>query len=201
MGQVWRFLQVYRWMKLEPDLTWWQASDKATDLSMSGTMQFKVKCLLPSTHQKLQVSCTEIHSGFFWRMRSLSTKPINDSNIDLEKFPASKVMQLAKKMESSKSTARHIKAVASDPQVPQVNLIRHQRTDLQPSKSEWKQHSHKQRSKSQKRYSNEHKNQRPPFKKFDPSQAHKRRDRCSKCGDSKHVEVSCQEVTVQDFNK
>ena len=49
-------------------------------------------------------------------------------------------------------------------------------------------YSHKQWSKSQKRYSNGHKNQRPPFKKFDPSQAHKRRDRCSKCGDSKHVE-------------
>ena len=91
-------------------------------------------------------------------------------------------------MESSKSTARHIKAIVSDPQMAQVNLIRHQRTDLPPSKSKWKQHSHKQRSMSQKRYSNEHKNQRSPFKKFDPSQVHKRRDRCSKCGDSKHVE-------------
>ena len=65
------------------------------------------------------------------------------------------------------------------PQLAQVNLMRHQRTDLPPSKSKWKQHSHKFKSK---------KNQRPPFKKFDPSQAHKRRDRCSKCGDSKHVE-------------
>ena len=74
------------------------------------------------------------------------------------------------------------------PQVVQVNLIRHQRTDLPPSKAKWEQHSHKSRSKSHKRYSSEHKNQRPPFKKYDPSQAHKRRDRCSKCGDSKHVE-------------
>ena len=41
---------------------------------------------------------------------------------------------------------------------------------------------------SQKRYSNEHKNQRPPVKTFDPSQAHNRRDRCSKCANSKHVE-------------
>ena len=96
--------------------------------------------------------------------------------------------QLAKKMESSKSTTRHIKAVASDLQVAQVDLMRHQRTDLQPNKSKWIQHSHKHRSKSQKRYSNEHKNQRPSFKKFDPSQAHKRTDRCSKCSDSKHVE-------------
>ena len=91
-------------------------------------------------------------------------------------------------MESSKSTTRHIKAVASDPQVAQVNLMRHQRTDLPPSKSKWKHNSHKHRSRSQKRYSNEHRNQRPPFKKFNPSQAQKRRERYSKCGDSKHVE-------------
>ena len=127
---------------------------------------------------------------FFLKDEEFVSKTINDSNIDPEKFPASKVRQIAKKMESSKSTARHIKAVASDPQVAQVNLMRHQRTDVPPCKSKWKQHSHKQRSRSPKRYSNEHKNQRPPFKKFDPSQAHKRRDRCSKCGDSKHVEGS-----------
>ena len=66
--------------------------------------------------------------------------------------------------------------------------MRHQRTDLPPSKAKWKQHSHKSRSKSHKGYSSEHKNPRPPVKKLDPSQAHKRRDRCSKCGDSKHVE-------------
>ena len=56
--------------------------------------------------------------------------------------------------------------------------MRHQRTEL----------PHKHRSKSQKGYSSEHNNERPLLKKFDPSQAHKRRDRCSKCGDSKHVE-------------
>ena len=57
----------------------------------------------------------------------------------------------------------------------QVNLLRHQRTDLPPSKNKWKQHSHKYRSKSQKRYSNEHKNQRPLFQKFDLSQALKKK--------------------------
>ena len=53
-------------------------------------------------------------------------KTINDSSIDLEKFPASKVRQLAKKMEASKVIAHHIKQVASDPQVTQINLMRHQ---------------------------------------------------------------------------
>ena len=64
-------------------------------------------------------------------------------------FPASKVRQLAKKMESLKSIARHTKQVASDPQMAQVNLMRHQGTDLPLSKSKWKQHSNKSRSESE----------------------------------------------------
>ena len=92
------------------------------------------------------------------------SKTINDSNIDLDKFPEGKVRQLAKKMESSMSTARHMKAVASDPIAAQVNFMRHQRTHLPSSKAKQRLHSHKSRSKSYKRYSSEHKNQRPPFK-------------------------------------
>ena len=51
------------------------------------------------------------------------SKAINESNIDPEKFPASKMRQLAKKMESSKSATRHIKQVASDLQAAQIILI------------------------------------------------------------------------------
>ena len=92
-------------------------------------------------------------------------------------------------MESSKSAAGHIKLVASDPQVAQVSLMRHQRTDLLQGKSKWKQHSHKSRSKGQKRYSGEQNHNVPPHKKrFDTNQTHQRRDRCSKCGDSKHID-------------
>ena len=75
---------------------------------------------------------------FFLKDEEFVSKIMNDSNIDLEKFPLCKVRQLARKMESSKSTTRHIKAVASDPQAAQVNLLRYQRTDLPPSKSKWK---------------------------------------------------------------
>ena len=145
--------------------------------------------LLPSTHQKLQVSCFKIFSVFFLKDEEFVSKTINGSNTDLEKFPASKVRQLAKKMESSTSTTRHIKEVASHPQAAQVNLMRHQRTDLPASKSRWKYQSPKFRSKGQKRYSSEHKNEQPPYKKkIDPSQANQRRERCFKCGDSKHIE-------------
>ena len=44
------------------------------------------------------------------------SKTINDSSIDLEKFPTSNIRQLAKKMEASKAIGHHIKKVASDPQ-------------------------------------------------------------------------------------
>ena len=151
-------------MKLEPDLTCCQASEKVIGQLMTGTMQFMLKCLLPSTHQKLECLALRYFLVLPKRWGVLS-KTINDSNIDLERFPASKVRQLSKKMESSKSTTRHIKQVASDSQVTQVNLMMHQRTDLPPSRSKWKQHSHKSRSKSQKRYSSEDKNQGPLNKK------------------------------------
>ena len=56
------------------------------------------------------------------------SKTISDGSVDLEKFPASKVRQLAKKLESSKATAHHIKQGAGDPQATQINLLRHQHT-------------------------------------------------------------------------
>ena len=62
------------------------------------------------------------------------SKTISDGSVDLEKFPASKVRQLAKKLESSKATACHIKQVAGDPQAAQINLLRHQRTELPAGK-------------------------------------------------------------------
>ena len=66
-----------------------------------------------------------LHRDIFWfflKDEEFVSKTNNDSNIDLDKFPKSKVRQLAKKMESSKVTPRHIKQVASDPWVAQINL-------------------------------------------------------------------------------
>ena len=54
--------------------------------------------------------------GFFLPDKEFVSKTINDSNVDLKKFPASKVRKLAKKMESSKGSVHHIKQVAGDPQ-------------------------------------------------------------------------------------
>ena len=74
-----------------------------------------------------------LHRDIFWfflKDEEFVSKTSSDSNIDLDKFSTSKVRQLAKKMERSKATARHIKQVASDPEVAQINLMRHQHRDL-----------------------------------------------------------------------
>ena len=78
-----------------------------------------------------------LHQDIFWFFlhdEEFVSKTINDSNVDLEEFPASKVWQLAKAMESSKATACHIKQVASDPQVVQINLMRQQHTEISSGK-------------------------------------------------------------------
>ena len=57
------------------------------------------------------------------------SKTLNEGCADLQQYPASKVRQLAKKLESSKATARHIKQATSNTQAAQINLL-HQWTEL-----------------------------------------------------------------------
>ena len=60
---------------------------------------------------------------FFLNDESLVSKTLNEGHVELNKFPASTVHQLAKKFESSQATAQHIKQVTRDPQTVQVNLL------------------------------------------------------------------------------
>ena len=53
-----------------------------------------------------------------------------EGNVDIQQFSASKVQQLAKKMESSKATAKHIRQVADDLPAVQIHLMHHQHTEL-----------------------------------------------------------------------
>ena len=116
---------------------------------------------------------------FYLKDEDFVSKTLNEGSADLEQYPASKVRQLAKKLESSKATARHIKQATSNPQAAQINLLRHQRTELAHKKK--KGHKRKQHFKF--------KDGKPPSKKlFNPSQAHSNSDRCSKCGDTKHAQ-------------
>ena len=71
---------------------------------------------------------------FFLRDEDFVSETISDGSVDLEKFPASKVRQLAKRLKSSKATACHIKQVAGDLQAAQINLLRHQCTELPAGK-------------------------------------------------------------------
>ena len=120
---------------------------------------------------------------FFLKDEEFVSKTLNEGCADLQQYPASKVRQLAKKLESSKATARHIKQATSNAQAAQINLLRHQHTELSQKKK--KGHKRKLHFKS--------KDSKPPYKKRPhPSQAHGSQDRCSKCGDTRHAQgFSC----------
>ena len=152
---------------------------------MNGTMQPKHRSILPNTLQR--VPRYYIETSFFLKDEEFVSKTINEGSVDLDKFPASKVCQLAKKMENSKATARHIKQVAGDPQAAaQINLMHHQCTELSNGRYKKKKPSAKQKQVHHKNVEQRPLNQ---YKKsFDPRLAHKNKDRCSKCGDSAHLE-------------
>ena len=74
-----------------------------------------------------------LHRDIFWFFlwdEDFVSRTISDGSIDLDKFPASRVCQLAKKLKSSKATVGHIKQVSGEPQAAQINLLWHQRTEL-----------------------------------------------------------------------
>ena len=78
---------------------------------------------------------------FFLKDEDFVSKTINEGSVDLDKFLTSRVHQLAKKMESSKATARHIKQVAGDPQTAKINLMHNQHTELPNGKHKKKKHT------------------------------------------------------------
>ena len=128
---------------------------------------------------------------FFLRDEEFVSKTINDSI----RFAVSKERQLAKNLESSKSTARYFKKMSNDPPATQVNLLRHLRTELPPNKAQRKQFKKNTFRPKNMGYSNEEQHQTPykkidyeSKKKFNPRQVLQSKGRCHKCGDSKHIE-------------
>ena len=96
---------------------------------------------------------------------------------------------LPKRMESSKATACHIKQVAGDPQAAQINFLRHQHTELPVGKDKKKMSSVKSRQSNYKHHGSENSQVQSQHKKwFDLKNAHQSKGRCSKCGESAHVE-------------
>ena len=123
-----------------------------------------------------------LHHDIFWffmRDEDFVSRMINEGSVDLDKFPASKVCQLEKKMESSKATARHIRQVARD-------LMHHQHTELPSGKKKKRKPMVKQRQPHHK--NTEHPASHQAKRNFDPKLAHKYKDRCPKCGESAYIE-------------
>ena len=74
-----------------------------------------------------------LHRDIFWfflKDENFVSRTIGDGSVNLDKFPASRVCQMAKKYESSKATVRHIKQVSGELQATKINVLQHQRTEL-----------------------------------------------------------------------
>ena len=126
-----------------------------------------------------------IHRDIFWffmKDEHIVTKTINKGNVDIQKFPASKVQQLAKKMESSKATAKHIGQVAGDLPAAQIHLIHHQHTEPPTGKYNKQKNASKQKLPNHR--PTEHQTSKKPF---DLRNMDKQSDRCSRCGDTMHA--------------
>ena len=107
-----------------------------------------------------------------------------EGSVDLGKFPASRVCQLVKKFESSKATTWHIKQVAGDPQATQINLMRHQRTELSTNR-----HKKRRPTGKPKQYTGpQNSASNKIMKSYDNKKPHRASDYCNKCGDSIHVQ-------------
>ena len=108
------------------------------------------------------------------------TKTINEENVDIQKFPASKVRQLAKRMESSKATAKHIRQVTGDLPAAQIHLMHHQCTKLLA------RNYNKHKKPTKERLQN-HKAEQTSKKSFDLQKLEKLTDKCIRCGDTSHT--------------
>ena len=118
---------------------------------MNGTMQCKHESIWLNTLQKLPRNIF----WFFLQDEEFASRTIGDGSIDLDKFPISRVCQLAKRTESSEGTAHHIKQVAGDPQAMQINLFRHECTELPAGKYKKKRSSVKPEQSNHKQHGSE----------------------------------------------
>ena len=124
-----------------------------------------------------------LHRDIFWffmKDEDFVTKTINEGNVNIQKFPASKVRQLAKKMETSKATAKHIRQVAGDLPVAQIQLMQHQHTELPAGNYPKRKKTTTARQKLQyHRILEIHTSQKP----FDLWKSETHPDRCTRRGD------------------
>ena len=145
-----------------------------------------------------------LHHDIFWFFlhdEDFVSRTIMEGSVDLDKFLASRVCQLAKKFYSSKATVQHIKQVAGDLQATQINLMRHQRTEL-PTNRHNKKRRPSGKLKQCKAPENSASNQVKKY--YDNKKPHRTSDHCNKCGDSIHmlgIPMPCKEVPMQSVQQ
>ena len=96
--------------------------------------------------------------------------------------------QLAKKLESCKATAKHIKQVANDPQAAQINLMHHQTLNYHPASSRENRNLSSLGKITMSSIMKKRERMPQVHKKYDNYQAHTSQEGCSKYGDSQHRE-------------
>ena len=109
-------------------------------------------------------------------------KTINEGNTDLVQYPAAKVQQMAKKLESSKATAKHIKQHTSNMQgAAQINVLWHNHTSLPPKKKKGNKKPNPNKGpKPQQPQQQKQSNQHQPY--------HRNPNQCTRYGDSPHAQ-------------
>ena len=122
---------------------------------------------------------------FFLHDEDFVSRTITEGSVNLEKFPASRVHQLAKKFKSFKATMHHIKEVAGDLQATQINLMRHQWTEF-PTNIHNKKRRLTGKLKLHKAPESSATNQ--VKKPYDSRKMHKMPDCCNNCGNSIHAQ-------------
>ena len=122
-----------------------------------------------------------LHRDIFWffmKDKDFVTKTINEGNVDIQKSPASKVQQLAKKMESSKAATKH--RFAGDLLTAQIHLMHHQCTKLLAR-------NYNKHKKLTKQRPQNHKPEQMAKKSFDLQKLEKPSDKCTTCSDTSHT--------------
>ena len=188
LGKVWGVLQsIIKWGESPWLLTSFRQGHKSVDERYNAVQaQVNLAKYPPETVKTLYRDIFWFVFPAWWGFVS---RTINDGKVDLDKFPASKLWQFAKRMESLKAPAHHIRQVAGDPQAAQINLLRHQCTELPAAKYKKKKSSVKPRQSNYKNHGSENSKVPGQHKKwFDVRNAHQNKERCSKCGDPTHVE-------------
>ena len=76
---------------------------------MSSTTRYKPKLDYVTIHKKQPRFFKETFFWFFLSNESFISKTLDEGHVNINKFPASKVRQMAKKLEGSQATAKHMK--------------------------------------------------------------------------------------------